>query len=177
MFDAVLKYWAEKKDKMEIWKSEIEETKKQNKYIREKQEKKERRQRKMAFEKYTEEKNEKMRVNFEEIYKSRKLAKVKSETFAKNELKNLRVKNDDNLQKMLTETEAVMKKREENKQEIDDLLHKEDYQIFFKKNDEELKKLFNYYVSQTYQNLGKETPDMMSFKQFTLFTYDFELVP
>ena len=54
--EELIKFWADKKDKMEVWKSEIEETKKTNKQIAEKQAKKDKRKRKNDFEIYTKEK-------------------------------------------------------------------------------------------------------------------------
>ena len=54
--EELIKFWADKKDKMDIWKSEIEQNKKNNKHIAEKQAKKDKKKRKIDFEHYTKEK-------------------------------------------------------------------------------------------------------------------------
>lgn len=54
--EEILKFWAEKQEKMQVWKSEIEETKKHNQRMQQQQARQDKKKRKVDFEKYTHEK-------------------------------------------------------------------------------------------------------------------------
>jgi hypothetical protein len=54
--EEILKFWAEKQEKIQVWKSEIEETKKNNQLMQQQQAKQDKKKRKVDFEKYTHEK-------------------------------------------------------------------------------------------------------------------------